>query len=99
VEKRIRTQCSVEIDDVFVIQRLGRSIESWCPGCGQMSTHVTPEDAAILMGIGPRAIYRMVESGEIHCGEAHKDLLLVCLGSLLEKSKQTSCPDKGGSEI
>ena len=86
MEKRIRTECSVEIDDVFVIQRLGRSIESWCLGCGQMATHVTPEDAAILMGIGPRAIYRLVESGEIHCGEAHKDLVLVCLGSLLEKT-------------
>jgi len=98
VEKRIKTECSLEIDDVFVIQRLGRSIETWCLGCNQTATQVTPEDAALLTGIGPRAIYRLVESGEIHCCEAPGNLLLVCLRSLLAKSAQILGPDKGDSK-
>ena len=89
-QKRIRTECSVEIDQVSVVERTGRSVEGWCAGCGQAATHVTPEDAAMLVGTGPRAIYRLVESGEIHWADAPGDLLLVCLGSLLEKSGHTS---------
>ena len=88
VEKRIRTECSVEIDEVFVIQRRGRSVESWCLGCGQAATHVMPEDAAMLVGIGPRAIYRLVELGEIHWRDGPERLLLICLGSLLERAGQ-----------
>jgi hypothetical protein len=88
VEKRIRTECSVEIDDVFVVKRLGRSVEGWCAGCVRRATLVTPEDAATLLGTGARFIYRLVESGEIHWAEGPADLLLVCLNSLLEKTGQ-----------
>ena len=86
MEKRIRTECSIEIDDVFVVQRLGRSVEGWCPGCGEIAILVTPEDAAMLTGIETRAIYRMVEALEIHWANAPGDLLLVCLSSLLERA-------------
>jgi hypothetical protein len=88
VEKRIRTECSVEIDDVFVVQRLGRSVEGWCAGCDHRATHVTPEDAAMLTGMGPRDIYRLVEFGEMHWAEAPGKLLLICLDSLLKKTGQ-----------
>ena len=86
--KKIRTECSVEIDDVFVVQRLGRSVEGWCVGCGGATTLVTPEDAATLVGTGARSIYRLVESGEIHWAEGPKTLVLICLGSLLERARQ-----------
>ena len=88
MEKRIRTECNVEIDDVFVVQRLGRSVEGWCAGCGGMATLVTPEDAATLVRTGARSIYRLVELDEIHWAEAPGDLLLICLGSLLERTGQ-----------
>ena len=93
MEKRIRTRCSVEIDDVFVIQRFGRSLEGWCAGCASTATLVTPEDAATLVGTGARTIYRLIESGEIHWVEAARDLVLVCLASLLQKAGQTSHPE------
>lgn len=88
MEKRISTEYSVEIDDVFVVQRLGRSVEGWCAGCGGTATLVTPEDAATLVGTGARSIYRLVELGEIHWNEAPRGLLLVCLSSLLERIGQ-----------
>lgn len=86
--KKIRTEYSVEIDDVFVVQRLGRSVEGWCPGCGGVATLVTPEDAGVLAGTGARSIYRLVESGEIHWVEGPGELLLVCVGSLSAKAGQ-----------
>ncbi|MCA1592724.1 MAG: helix-turn-helix domain-containing protein [Acidobacteria bacterium] len=86
--KKIRTECSVEIDDVFVVKRLGRSVEGWCAGCGGTATMVTPEDAATLVGTGARSIYRLVESGEIHWAEGPETLVLICLCSLLERAGQ-----------
>ncbi len=88
MEKRIRTECSVEIDDVLVIKRVGRSVEGWCAGCGRATTHVTPEDAAMLIGTGPRAIYCLVELGEIHWADGPENLVLICLCSLLDKTGQ-----------
>lgn len=84
--KRIRTECSVEINDVLVVNRWGRSVEGWCSGCGTETTLVTPEDAATLSGIGARSVYRLIELEEIHSQDAAGDLLLVCLVSLLERA-------------
>lgn len=86
VPKSIRTECSVEIDDVLVVNRWGRSVEGWCSGCNSETTLVTPEDAASLAGMGARFVYRLIELGEIHSQEAPGDLLLVCLVSLLERA-------------
>lgn len=86
--KEIRTECSVEIDDVFVVKRRGRSVEGWCSGCRGQATMLTPEDAATLAGTKARSIYRLIELGEIHSEEAPGDLLLVCLASLLERASR-----------
>ena len=88
MEKRIRTECSVEIDDVYVVKRVGRSVVGWCTGCGCTATLVTPEDAAVLTGTSARPIYRLVEAGEIHWADGPEHLLLICLSSLLEKAGQ-----------
>ena len=88
VGKSIRTEWSVEIDDVFVVKRLGRSVEGRCPGCGQVATLITPEDAMMLTGMETRAVYRLIEAGEIHWADGPENLLLVCLDSLLEKAGQ-----------
>ncbi len=82
--KRIRTECSVEIDDVLVVNRSGHSVEGWCSECNRETTLVTPEDAANIAGIGTRFVYRLIEVGEVHSQEAPGEVLLLCLGSLLE---------------
>ena len=84
--KRIRTEWSVRIDDVFVVRRLGLSVEGWCTGCGRAATLITAEDAAVLTDMETRAIYRLVEACEIHWSDGPGNLLLVCLESLLEKA-------------
>lgn len=91
--KEIRTECSVEIDDVFVVKRRGRSVEGWCSSCRAQATMMTPEDAATLAGTGARSVYRLIELGEIHSEEAPGDLMLVCLGSLLERAGQDFRPE------
>jgi len=90
VAKSIRTESSVEIDDVLVVNRWGRSVDGWCAGCNTETTLVTPEDAAALTGVGARFVYRLIELGEIHSQDAPGDLLLVCLVSLLERAARDS---------
>ena len=85
--KKIRTEWSVEIDEVFVVRRLGHSVAGWCPECSQVTTLITAEDAAMLTGMETRAVYRMVEASEIHWSGGPENLLLVCFESLLEKAK------------
>jgi len=84
VAKSIKTECTVEIDDVLVVNRSGHSVEGWCSGCNSETTLVTPEDAANIAGIGARFVYRLIEVGEVHSQEGPGDVLLLCLGSLLE---------------
>jgi hypothetical protein len=43
---------------------------------------ITPEQAACLSGLAPRAIYRRVENGELHFTEIDSGGLLVCADSL-----------------
>jgi hypothetical protein len=43
---------------------------------------VTPEDAAKVVNIPVRQVYRLVEAELIHYLEAESGLLLVCLNSL-----------------
>jgi hypothetical protein len=88
MKKSIRTECTVEVDQVFVVRRSGRSVEGWCAHCAAVSTLLTPEDAAILFGVSARTIYRWMEVGRVHWTEATCELLLVCLDSLLEQTYQ-----------
>lgn len=43
---------------------------------------VTVDGAAILIGVSSRAIFRLVESGDLHFAETPDKLLLICRNSL-----------------
>jgi hypothetical protein len=54
----------------------------WCEACGATVEMVTAEQAAALAEVSTRAIYRQVESGQIHFTETADGQLFVCLNSL-----------------
>jgi hypothetical protein len=66
------------------VSAVGTSSEATCSLCGGAAM-VAPEDAALLSGVGVRAIYRAVEEGRIHFLENVSGALVVCLGSIREK--------------
>ena len=74
---------TVEAHQFFVIRRPEDAAPALCSQCpaGQ-GVMVTPDEAAALAGVSPRAIYQWVEAGAIHYTESHKGWLLVCLNSL-----------------
>lgn len=75
-----RTIITVESHRLTVI-RSRQPIEIWCERCGQELPMLTPEAAAAHAGISPRAIYRCIESGELHFIETGGGALLICSGS------------------
>jgi hypothetical protein len=77
-----RTIITIESHQLTVI-RSRRPIEMWCKRCGKEVPMVTPKAAAAVAGVSPRAIYRCVESGELHFIDTSDGALLICSGSFL----------------
>ena len=73
-----RTETTIETHEVWVIRGQERS-RQWCAECsGQL---ITPDDAASLISVSPRVIYRWVDAGLIHFSETDSGLF-VCPASL-----------------
>ncbi len=73
----------VETEEKAVVRRRADAgtARLCCPGCGYEVEMVTPERAARMAGVGPRTIYRWVESGKLHFIE-RDDRLWVCTAQL-----------------
>ena len=72
-----RTVITIESRRVTVV-RSRRPIEMWCTHCNKEVAMFTPEAAAALAGVSPRAIYFAVESGELHFIDTGDGALLIC---------------------
>jgi len=56
-----------------------------CLQCKARVEMVTPEQAVTLTNIRSRAIYAMVEDGQVHFIETNQGFLLICLFSLRQQ--------------
>jgi len=77
-----RTIVKVETHSFSVIHPAGSSVDVWCEQCADVAPMVTPEHAAQLCNTTPRAIYRRIETGELHFTEIAGGDLLVCVTKL-----------------
>jgi len=75
------TRITVETHHVSIIREMS-SEPRWCGTCGDRVEMVAVDTAAALSGLSPRAVYRKIEAGELHCDETGEGLTLVCLPSL-----------------
>lgn len=77
-----RTEVTIATREVVVIRRTGSVIRSWCAECAAEVRMVTAERAAALSGLSTRAIYRHIESTQIHFIETADGRLWICTHSL-----------------
>ena len=84
--KSKRTEVTIETDEIWTVRRLGSNSGGWCPECCARVNMITREEAAILMPLEARSIYRQVESGLIHCAERQGGASLVCSNSGVRRS-------------
>ena len=79
---RRRIAIVVERDRVVRLGPPAAPVRAWCPGCAADAPMAAPETAALLAGVGPRAIYRGVEEATLHFAETSDGAVRVCLRSL-----------------
>lgn len=63
--------------------RSSRSL-AWCKECGTQVMIITPEQAAEIVRVTPRAIYDLIEREAVHLPESDDGWLAICLKSLLK---------------
>jgi len=80
--KKKTTIVTIEARERMTIRRGGRQVIAWCDQCGADVPLVTPNEAAEMDGTDARAIFRGVESGEVHFIETGEGALLICANSL-----------------
>jgi len=87
-----RTEITVETDEFIFSRAVRGPVTAWCARCGARVRMVSPEEAARIVGVTPRTIYRWVDAASIHFVEEDSHVL-VCLPAL---SIHASAPDTSG---
>jgi len=59
----------VETDEILVLKGSLGAIRQHCPACRREVAAVSPEQAAKLLGVSTRTIYRWVEASTLHFTE------------------------------
>ena len=75
-----RTEITVRTSRLLVINRHSSLIHAVCKACGKEVEMITPDEAAALVGVSSRVIYRAIEAGELHFLEL--PTLFICRDSL-----------------
>ena len=77
-----RTEITVETRRTLII-RNGRPYRlDRCAECGAQAQMTTANEAAILAGVSPRAIYQLIEARKLHFVEMPDGVVLICPNSL-----------------
>jgi len=86
MERETRTvELTVETSETVTLNRHRKMTVALCTTCG--SRMLAPEDAANLVHLSRRQIYRAIETGDAHFVEQPDVGLFVCIGSLKGVSK------------
>jgi hypothetical protein len=81
-ERRIK-RTTIRAREVYVIRMPRRVEQTLCGQCPQAVGLVTPDEAVRISGIGSRAVYRLIERGQIHFTETADGVGLICPATLL----------------
>lgn len=79
-----RTEITIEIDRVRLVNSR-KSPAIWCDPCAALVRMLTVDEAAAVAGESSRAVYRRVETGELHFAETPEGRLFICLNSISRK--------------
>ena len=84
-----RTEIIVETERIIVVPSPATSVRAWCETCCDQVEMVTPEQAATLIQVTPRVVYRWVEAQLLHFIEEPDGRVLICLNSLYGQSPES----------
>ena len=76
-----RTEITIETSRRVIVRHRHSSRQGWCEECLSEVRMLTPEEAATLLNVSSRSIYRGIEAGSIHFSES-SGTMFVCAQSL-----------------
>jgi hypothetical protein len=85
MRKRERTRTTIEKREVLMIKRSRSLTRALCTECAEPTVLVTLNEAVRISGLGSRAIYRLIESEQVHSLEVADGLTLICPVTLLQR--------------
>jgi hypothetical protein len=77
-----RIEITVERQRILLVKRRNPSPPIWCEVCAGQPQMLTPDEAARLLGVSERSIFRRVEARQVHFVETADGRLYVCGSSL-----------------
>jgi hypothetical protein len=80
---------TLETHRVLLVYRRSQ-VQGWCPECATAVEMVKPEDAARLLRISLRRVFRKVEAETLHFTETADGLLFICRNSLINLRKSNN---------
>ncbi len=80
-----RTKTTVRTREVVVIRGSRRRNSIFCAECSGAAALLTVEEAVKISAISSRAIFRLIEEGEVHFTETADGLTLICAPTLLAR--------------
>jgi hypothetical protein len=85
MKRKRRTRTTIEMREVVVIRSSRKRNRVLCAKCSEAAALVTIEEAVKMSGITARAIYRLIEAGEVHFVETAEGLTLICADTMLAR--------------
>jgi hypothetical protein len=82
-----RTEITIETSRRLLVRRAGGGSKTWCAKCVAEVNMISANEAAALLHVSTRSIYRWIENGQLHFSE-EPDGLLVCADSLLSYNRE-----------
>jgi excisionase family DNA binding protein len=76
------TEIIIETERTLVVGSGGQPTKEFCSGCVAEVEMLTPEQAAAIVKIPPRTVYRWIEAGLLHFIEDAEGIVLICRNSL-----------------
>ena len=76
----------MEKHEVVVIRGSRRLNRVLCSNCSETVVLVTIEEAVKMSGISARAIYHLLEAGEVHFAETAEGMTLICPATLVAQA-------------
>jgi len=76
----------MEKHEVVVIRGSRRLNRVLCANCSEAVVLVTIEEAVTMSGFTARAIYHLLEAGEVHFAETAEGMTLICPATLVAQA-------------
>ncbi len=91
MKKRKLTEVLIETVETVVIRRrlpAREPLTGWCAECACAMTLLTPDDAAALLGVSTRTLFRRAEAGQLHFQETPDGRLWLCRNAVMAAARE-----------